>query len=483
MSNRDIACISFILRHIAGTPPKSTLTAIAALFFVIFLGFFQMAVVYFEKEVDRLYDTTIVSGEVRKADPMGFNWTTNIFMRDDILRATVDELIETGFFQSIYAEAGWPWFYIIPPDEADRFNGEIGSEYWDWFNSHLIPYYQEFYGHVDGWMVRVDPLMAFSDYNAFLKEFAGNDPVVPGAIAGNDMGALWGEDFTDAVGDAFFIPPLEVAFATGFREGDFVYTDSNLESPIPVILSGHTLEQRGLSLGDTAFYGRFTNPNPPFNNKSHDELYTIIVIGMHNGGITRQMGRNAVLLPFYALELIRGERLSYITFRFEVDTTCNREISAVKDKLQDIVRNRRQERFLGMDVHVYDEELRVVVGQMEQNLSLLKVLYPVVVTFLTAMGALLSFLLMLQNAKTAAIMRVLGATKMRTRMMLVLEQSIVTLAGIVLGLAMLPLLGVGFSAAITLFAILFLAVAIVSNIIGAIAVSNRAPLELLQVRE
>ena len=45
----------------------------------------------YAQQIDRLYDTTIGTGYVHRADPMGFNILTH-WMRNDIVRATVENL-------------------------------------------------------------------------------------------------------------------------------------------------------------------------------------------------------------------------------------------------------------------------------------------------------------------------------------------------------------------------------------------------------
>ena len=45
---------------------------------------------------------------------------------------------------------------------------------------------------------------------------------------------------------------------------------------------------------------------------------------------------------------------------------------------------------------IWDEELRIVIAQLEQNISLLEALYPVVIAVSVLVGAGLCFLLLLQ---------------------------------------------------------------------------------------
>lgn len=136
---------------------------------------------------------------------------------------------------------------------------------------------------------------------------------------------------------------------------------------------------------------------------------------------------------------------------------------------------------------IWDEELRIVVAQLEQNLSLLRVLYPVVMTVSVLIGAGLCFLLLLQVTREAAILRVLGTTRTAVRLALISEPLILSMIGVIFGLGMayfwwVPsgLVPVG---PLLISAGLYLAGVLAGSISGAISVSNQKPLELLQVKE
>jgi len=131
---------------------------------------------------------------------------------------------------------------------------------------------------------------------------------------------------------------------------------------------------------------------------------------------------------------------------------------------------------------MYDEELRTVVGSMEENLSLLRLLYPVAIAVSLIIGIGLSMLLMLQNAKNAAIMRVLGSPKNRTLLILCTEQLIVCLFGLLFGLCLSAIAGWGAGASV-IIAVLYLSGVFIGSAVGGLLVINRPPLELLQVKE
>jgi ABC-type antimicrobial peptide transport system permease subunit len=136
---------------------------------------------------------------------------------------------------------------------------------------------------------------------------------------------------------------------------------------------------------------------------------------------------------------------------------------------------------------IWDEELKVVVGQLEKNISLLKVLYPVVMAVSVLIGAGLCLLLLLQATREAAIMRVLGTTKTTLQLALITEPLILSIIGVIIGLVISRLLWTasGLVPTVPLLsgAGLYLAGVLVGLVIGAISVTNKKPIELLQVKE
>jgi hypothetical protein len=178
-----------------------------------------------------------------------------------------------------------------------------------------------------------------------------------------------------------------------------------------------------------------------------------------------------------------GDELRFISIQFEIDPAFNRIVAQIYGEIEDIVGHRRAGEE-PLSLLIEDEELRMVVIPMEQNLSLLRLLYPVAIALSAIIGFGLSLLLMLQNAKVAAIMRVLGTTKTKSRATLCFEQIAVCIAGLVMGLIALAALGWGFGSISSLgLAGVYLVGAVVGTVVGSVVVTNRPPLDLLQVRE
>lgn len=140
----------------------------------------------------------------------------------------------------------------------------------------------------------------------------------------------------------------------------------------------------------------------------------------------------------------------------------------------------------------WDQELRQAIAPMEQVIAFMKALYPVTLglSFLVAAGV--AVLLTLMSAKEAAILRVLGNSKARCRVILCLQTVLVCLVGLVMGhvgavvmaYLMLP---AGDAAGLMVPALGRVGLYLLYTVLGAAGTSavmtEKNPLELLQVKE
>jgi hypothetical protein len=452
--------LRFIYRHIVRSMLKSVLAAVVALSILVALVFFSETIVRTENDIDRLYTTTIVNARVAQVSPNDNNFIRFIF-GNVIRQDTVANVLDSGLVFDEYLVARHPLAIIVPAAEDGSF-----PENWE----EVTGYDRETENIIYNFRI-MQPLLAFNDMEMFLTE--------------NSMGyidAFPGVNRT--LDDGSHVEDLVIDFAYGHNEHTFVFTEGDI---IPIIISERTAETHGLDFGDVIFINHILMDqvfNVPRHN--HVEFWEYIpipavIVGTHNRNILGLGMQESALIPLSAMEYILGSQIGYITFQFNIDPMRNRELPAAREELENIA-----ERFgagwAPLGVLMHDEELRVVAGSMEQNLSLLGLLYPVAIAVSIAIGFGLVLLLMLQNAKNAAIMRVLGSTKRRTRAVLCTEQLIVCLLGIIIGLAAVTILGWSIGAAVML-AGLYLAGTAVGSAAGSILVTNRPPLELLQVKE
>ncbi|MCL2855309.1 MAG: ABC transporter permease [Defluviitaleaceae bacterium] len=437
--------LSWVGRHMRRSLVKSLLGLMVALFFVISIGWLQEAVVRNLAEVDRLYDTTIVRGRIgtnlpghETSPPMGMgNLFAPGFLGDVIRPQTAARVLaQEEWLNNIYVESAFLRSFFIPtPDggglpENWREASGIDPDWGIWGN-----------------MWNFDRLLAFNDIDFFVEEN------------------------TDHLGQ------IEFEFAEGFSKDDF--RNFQLGDRIPVIASYWALNRTGLELGDYINIGYFSISIGTMGYMPAQ------IIGTHNNHFTRDgVQENGVsLLPLPPLADALGSWLGYTVVAFDVDTAQNREVAYVREYLEGVVRTVG---FHNTQLHLFllDEELRNITTAVGQTVLLLELMYPIALIIAGAIALGLSMLLMLQSTKNAAIMRVLGGGKGRARSMLATELLIVCIGGLLIGTIWLLLAGWGFGVMeiLTITAV-YLGGALIGAIIGAIVVTRKSPLELLQVKE
>jgi len=171
-------------------------------------------------------------------------------------------------------------------------------------------------------------------------------------------------------------------------------------------------------------------------------------------------------------------RLVFAVLRFDIDTSLNREIPRFRNEIQTLIG--RPGAGIDLVMHLNDDDLRLVIGPLEQNLLLLQLLYPVALIVVTILAAGLAVLILLQSAKGAAIMRSLGAKKHQVRLASCAEFLFVSILGATLAIIFMLLLGITIELAPIA---LYLLGALTGSVTGSILTTNRPVLELLQVKE
>jgi predicted lysophospholipase L1 biosynthesis ABC-type transport system permease subunit len=188
-------------------------------------------------------------------------------------------------------------------------------------------------------------------------------------------------------------------------------------------------------------------------------------------------------MPLEALEHLMGEETGYIMLHFEIPTEYSREIDRIREEFTDIM-EQADAGWAELSIIIRDQELRMVAAPMEQTLSILRMLYPVVIGASIFIGLGLAMIFMIQNAKNAAVMRVLGGTKLKTRIALTAEQLLICMIGLFVGLVVLIITGWGFGLVSSLMLMgLYVIGVLIGAVTGAVLVTNRPALDLLQVKE
>ena len=268
-----------------------------------------------------------------------------------------------------------------------------------------------------------------------------------------------------------------VRYAPGWDAGLFSrsWTLEDIgKQAVPAVFPRSTLEQLGLELGDTLTL---------MDDRKQVNAY--IVAGQYSGGAIGY-ANSPIVLPLSALLAMDGDRLFYQVARFQLDPAKNRQLNSFRAAVAQILAG-QDAGALPLRLFIWGEELRTVVAPLEKNLTLLSVLYPTSLAISILIGAGLCLLLLLQTSREAAILRMLGVTRTRVRVLLSGEQTLLSLLGIVLGLGLFVALrqniGTALAGPALLTAGLYLLGALLGSLVGATLVSNRKPLDLLQVKE
>lgn len=411
----------YVLHHILRSPLKSLLTLVIALGFVLAAGWIQQTMENSRLEVDHLYDTFEVEADLLKTSS-----TTKELgdMGDGFMyRKTIDDVLASDYVKRSILEADTVWFRM----KREGSSREIDPE------NHFRVY-------------------AFDSQETFYAGLANPDSLK--FIAGWDM-------------DRFVK----------------TWTQAEIRSEgLPAIFPTTLLEQFDL------------NPGEMVQITGLGYSYNCIIIGQYTGGLEttnatikanslNTKGGAYILIPLSLLESLEGSRLTYTVAQFVLDPSRNRELSQFKADMEEVLN------LYGGEIRlvIWDEELRIVVAQLEKNISLLEVLYPVVIGVSVLVGAGLCFLLLLQATREAAILRILGTTRSSVRLALFIEPVILSMIGVIISLGITSLLwsttGQVPIGSLLASAGLYLLGALIGSISGAIIVTNKKPLELLQVKE
>jgi hypothetical protein len=267
---------------------------------------------------------------------------------------------------------------------------------------------------------------------------------------------------------------VTVEYATGWDE-DLFARDWTEEDVPPVLLPEFLMGYLRLQPGDVIL---IYSSNTVFSG-------SYVVAGQYAGMVSGGSA-DLILLPTSALWQLEKYEMRYSKAEFVLDSAKNRELPEFRAQM-DILMNSGAPGTVPMTFLFWDEELTQVVEPLEKNLQLMEILFPITVAVSVLIAAGLAVLLIFQTSKEAALMRVLGTTKGRALAMLCGEQLLLCIFGLGLGLTTLIFLRRDAIAVLAgpamLSAALYLIGVIGGSIPSAISVTNRMPLELLQVKE
>lgn len=424
--------LRFVGCHVRRSKAKSLLVFLLAALFTVGLAAIRISILNSTAKVDELYQTVNVNLELVKRDSLtdvdgGF-----------ISQSTIDRIADTGFISNFYGEAECGVLDIKRREDVRPAAGGAPAVSTD---STSQARQRALYS-----------LRSFTELDSFLS--------------GNGSG-------------------VDILYHTGWDESMFLPQDwgtyeeaRDWQSVLPVLLPQEIYEGYRITPGERIIM-KIERGNGLDLIMEVAGTYT----GRVSGGSTP-----VILTPAGVMDVIMKGFPYYSTARFNIDPARNRELNTFRAALDEII-NANRAGLVPLRTLLLDEDLRNAIEPLEDSIRLMEVLYPVALALSLLAAAGVSALLILTEAREAAIMRVLGTTKLRSRIMLVLQIVFVVLAGLLIGLT--AALGWSSSAGLALAifdmsalrAVAYLICAVTGSTAGAVTVTNRPPLELLQVKE
>lgn len=318
-------------------------------------------------------------------------------------------------------------------------------------------------GHTDG---------AIRPHAELLEE--GEPRFLTGLPKQMDLRSLTDWDAFTSVGSG---ADVTATFFAGWDKSLFAQDWSQTDLP-PVLISRFHQEFYGFQPGDT------------IGVLCKGAYQVCQVAGVYEGAVSGADRGFPVLLPESVLRSIRGEHMAYIRAHFSLDPAKNREMADFRKTLEEIV-SAPGAGITPLRAVLQDEELRQAVEPLEDSIALMKLLYPVIVVLSVLVAAGVSVLFVMLSAKEAAILRVQGTTRLRTVLMLSLQQVFTYFGGLLVGLIGIllyiggtrPDLLTSLAPGAALCAVLYLIAGIAGAVASSVAVTGKNPLEMLQVKE
>ena len=422
------ATFRFVWRHVRRRPIHTVLVVTVALALLAAITWMQVSIVRDTAEVERLYRTTEVNGELVQKDPAATVGFGGAYLTQSML----DWLEASDYVQDLHADVAD--VVKVEQKTTNPVTGEVAVQ-----------------------LIGKDiPMRSTDDIERFCEE--------------NHIEI----DYADGYGAELF-----TTYWKTYLESQNQYIP---KTGAPILVPEAWLEQYGLE------YGQHIDINAA-SGKVSISLYTGLVIAGSvryadvGDGISRGEW-NKVLIPTSVWEFYKeSDDWIYSSIQFTIDPAFNRELDTIKEEITKQLKNPHMV-LLDADVMFWTSELRQVVEPFEKNLDLMKLLFPVTVAVSVIAGGGLIFLLLLQRTEEAALLRVLGNSQGRTRFMLLSEPVMLSMLGLLLGIVMVycGMQEVSVRQILT-FAGVYLGGCVLGAILGTVHITRKMPLELLQVKE
>ncbi|CAK7058319.1 ABC transporter permease [Tissierella sp.] len=287
--------------------------------------------------------------------------------------------------------------------------------------------------------------------------------------------------------DGYSLEDFHKEYIRGYKGLETIIVDEKEGEGFPILVSNKAMEHYELKLGDKISL----KPNSNYRKLLMGTYGTIVGTFTGTGSSEDNDGYSEIddeelfIYPLSVLKTVeRGVYYSKMEFVFKQEK--NKEIMERKEEIKKIVSDNSSNE-IPTELKLWDGEVVNVVGPLEKNTSLLEVLYPVTFTLSIVIAGILVFIMVLRRSTDAAILRILGVKEKEVRWNLFRENLMLVLIGIITACIIVFTISVK-SYPLDMFKYVmvsggYLLGTIAGLILGIGKVTNKKPLEMLQVKE
>lgn len=301
---------------------------------------------------------------------------------------------------------------------------------------------------------------------------------------------------------------IDISYAEGYDE-TWMY---RLGDTSEIVFVGKDyLDERGLRLGDkliisrkglardviSAYIDGFVVPEGyDINNKAHNAMINAYFLEIYGDRITDDINELSNVFTIAGMVSTSSESFNSMVFSpwsrsaasLGFATVDMAEYTVADNDFIDDFREYCERRTGGSVTG--STSMRIETSKIENirnSIRIMDALYPIIVGAALLIGAFLCSLIILQSVKEAALLRALGVTKMKTRIILSLGQILLCFVGLLVGAGiMLVYKGADIAAIVKplgIFAALYFVVVLASAATCSVLATRRSILELLQTKE
>ncbi len=438
----------FSLNHTLRSKVTSILLIVLAGIFTFSLLWMNYLTIKNNGLIEKAYKETIITGDIivkqNKATSQGTG---------PIHRRHIDKLIETDLVEDYKAIASMIYeeLYINRDGVIKKY--EIGEK----DKVHV------FIKH---------PIFTI---NASSKSYNSSDGVI---------------EFADlTIIDGYSLEDFDKEYTRGYsKNGEKTVLDEKGEEDFPILVSKTAMDHYDLKLGDKILL------EPASRHRQLSAKAYGTIVGTFKGISTGKdyygktivdEEREVFIYPIRVLDITELQTFySKIEFKFKQEK--NKELILHKKEIKRIVSDNEFNEF-PTELKLWDEELTNVIEPLEKSLSLLEVLYPVTFTLSIVIAGILAFIMVLRRTTDVAILRILGVKEKEVRWNIFKENLILVLIGTAIACIAV------FAISIKSYPIDLVKYIMVTGgymlgttaglILGIGKVTNKKPLEMLQVKE